>query len=199
MNPMHDFTAILNHLAPHITLNEEEKKYFVSLLKVKKVKRKQFVEQPGFVSKYRTYVVSGALRAYFIGNDDQEHTISLAVDDWWIGDPGSFLFQEPATLFIEALEDSTLVQWSYESEQLLLEKIPQFPMVMMQRWQRTAVMVQRRVISNLSLSAEERYEEFAKNYPIFIKRIPLYIIASYLGMSREFLSKIRNQKIISKN
>jgi len=71
--------------------------------------------------------------------------------------------------------------------------------VMMQRWQRTAVMVQRRVISNLSLSAEERYEEFAKNYPIFIKRIPLYIIASYLGMSREFLSKIRNQKIISKN
>jgi len=196
---MHDFTAILNHLAPHITLNEEEKKYFVSLLKVKKVKRKQFVEQPGFVSKYRTYVVSGALRAYFIGNDDQEHTISLAVDDWWIGDPGSFLFQEPATLFIEALEDSTLVQWSYESEQLLLEKIPQFPMVMMQRWQRTAVMVQRRVISNLSLSAEERYEEFAKNYPIFIKRIPLYIIASYLGMSREFLSKIRNQKIISKN
>lgn len=196
---MHDFTAILNHLEPHIALNEEEKKYFLSLLKVKKVRRKQFVEQPGFVSRYRTYVVSGALRAYFIGNDDQEHTISLAVDDWWIGDPGSFLFQEPATLFIEALEDSTLIQWSYESEQLLLEKIPQFPMVMMQRWQRTAVMVQRRVISNLSLSAEERYEEFAKNYPIFIKRIPLYIIASYLGMSREFLSKIRNQKIISKN
>jgi CRP-like cAMP-binding protein len=195
---MQDFTAILNHIAPHINLNEEEEKYFVSLLKIKKVKRKQFVEQPGFVSKYRTYVAEGALRAYFMGNDGQEHTISLAVEDWWIGDPGSFLFQEPATLFIEALEDSTLIQWSYESEQLLLEKIPQFPMVMMQRWQRTAVMVQRRVISNLSLSAEERYEEFAKNYPAFIKRIPLYIIASYLGMTREFLSKIRNQKITSK-
>jgi CRP-like cAMP-binding protein len=196
---MDDFTAILNHIAPHINLNKEEQKYFTSLLRVKKVKRKQFVEQPGYVSKYRTYVVEGALRAYFIGNDDQEHTISLAVEDWWIGDPGSFLFQEPATLFIEALEDSTLIQWSYESEQLLLEKIPQFPMVMMQRWQRTAVMVQRRVISNLSLSAEQRYDEFAKSYPAFIKRIPLYIIASYLGMTREFLSKIRNQKITSKN
>jgi len=195
---MQDFTAILNHIAPHINLNEDEKKYFISLLKMKKVKRKQFVEQPGFVSKYRTYVAEGALRAYFIGNDGQEHTISLAVEDWWIGDPGSFLFQEPATLFIEALEDSTLIQWSYESEQLLLENIPQFPMVMMQRWQRTAVIVQRRVISNLSLSAEERYDEFAKNYPAFIKRIPLYIIASYLGMTREFLSKIRNQKITSK-
>ena len=195
---MQDFTAILNHIAPHINLNEDEKKYFISLLKMKKVKRKQFVEQPGFVSKYRTYVAEGALRAYFIGNDGQEHTISLAVEDWWIGDPGSFLFQEPATLFIEALEDSTLIQWSYESEQLLLENIPQVPMVMMQRWQRTAVIVQRRVISNLSLSAEERYDEFAKNYPAFIKRIPLYIIASYLGMTREFLSKIRNQKITSK-
>lgn len=196
---MQDFKAILNHIAPHISLNEEETEFFTSLLKIKKVKRKQFVEQPGYISKHRTYVVEGALRAYFIGNDGQEHTISLAVEDWWIGDPGSFLFQEPATLFIEALENSTLIQWSYESEQLLLEKIPQFPMVMMQRWQRTAVMVQRRVISNLSLSAEKRYEEFANNYPAFIKRIPLYIIASYLGMTREFLSKIRNQKINSKN
>ncbi|WP_183565711.1 Crp/Fnr family transcriptional regulator [Mucilaginibacter sp. SP1R1] len=196
---MQDFSAVLNHIAPHITLNEEEKKLFLSVLKLKKVKRKQFVEQPGFVSKHRTYVVEGALRAYFIGEDGQEHTISLAVDDWWIGDPGSFLFQEPATLFIEAIEDSTLVQWSYESEQLLLEKIPQFPMVMMQRWQRMAVMIQKRVISNLSLSAEERYEEFAQRYPAFVQRIPLYIIASYLGMSREFLSKIRNQRISAKN
>jgi CRP-like cAMP-binding protein len=196
---MDDFSSILKHIEPHIKLNEEDKQFFLSRLKIKKVKRKQYVEQPGVVSKYRTYVVEGALRAYFIGDDGQEYTISLAVDDWWIGDPGSFLFQEPATLYIEAIEDSTLIQWSYESEQLFLEKIPQFPLVMMQRWQRTAVMVQRRVISNLSMTAEERYEEFARKYPTFVQRIPLYIIASYLGMTREFLSRIRNQKINSKN
>ena len=196
---MNDFSSILNHIASHITFNEEEKALFISVLKARKVKRKQLVEQPGYVSKHRTYVVEGALRAYFIGADEQEHTISLAVDDWWIGDPGSFLFQEPATLYIEAIEDTTIIQWSYESEKLLLEKIPGFAMVMMQRWQRTAVMVQRRIISNLSLSAEERYDEFAQKYPAFVQRIPLYIIASYLGMTREFLSKIRNQKINSKN
>ena len=72
-------------------------------------------------------------------------------------------------------------------------------MVMMQRWQRMAIMIQRRVVSNLSLSAEERYEEFATKYPVFVQRIPLYIIASYLGMTREFLSKIRNQKLPSKS
>lgn len=196
---MQDFSSILNHIAPHITLNEQDKKLFISVLSIKKVKRKQFLEQPGYVSKYRSYVVEGALRGFFIGIDGQEHTISLAVDDGWIGDHGSFLFQEPATLFIEAMEDCTLIQWSYESEQLLLENIPQFAMVMMQRAQQIAVNIQRRVISQLSLSAEERYEEFATKYPAFLQRFPLYIIASYLGMTREFLSKIRNQKIASKS
>jgi CRP-like cAMP-binding protein len=132
------------------------------------------------------------------GIDGQEHTISLAVDDSWIGDPGSFFFQEPASLFVEAIEDCTLIQWSYESEQMLLERIPQFAKIMMQRSQQIAIMIQQRVISQLSLSAEERYEEFAKKYPVFMQRIPLYIIASYLGMTREFLSKIRNQKITPK-
>src|ERR1700752_5044570 len=112
---MQDFSQILNHIAPHLTLNDEEKALFISVLKAKKVKRKQFVDQPGFVSKYRTYVVKGALRAYFIGNDGQEHTSSLAVEDWWIGDPGSFFYQEPATLYVEALEDCVLLQLSYEN------------------------------------------------------------------------------------
>lgn len=191
---MQDFSPLLNHIAPHITLNEDDKELFTSVLRMKKVKRKQLVEQPGYVSTYRTYVVEGALRAFFVDADGQEHTISLAVDNWFIGDPGSFLLQEPATLFVEAIEDSTLIQWSYESEQLLLKKIPQFALVMMQRAQQIAIMIQRRVISRLSLSAEERYAEFAQNYPAFVQRIPLYIIASYLGMTREFLSKIRNQK-----
>ena len=195
---MHDFSSLLNHIAPRLTLTEEEKQLFISVLRMKKVKRKQFVEQPGYVSTHRTYVVNGALRAFFIGTDGQEHTISLAVDNWFIGDPGSFLFQEPASLFVEAIEDSTLIQWSYEGEQMLLQKMPHFAMVMMQRAQQIAVMMQQRVISHLNLSAEERYEEFATKYPVFVQRMPLYIIASYLGMTREFLSKIRNQKISSK-
>ena len=191
-----DFSAILHHIAKHITLIGQDQELFISVLRVKKVKRKQLMEQPGFVSTYRTYVVAGALRAYLVGPDGQEHTLSLAVDDGMIGDPGSFLLQEPATLFVEAIEASTIIQWSYESEQLLLKKIPQFSLAMMRRAQQIAVSIQRRVIAQLSLSAEERYDEFAQNYPILLQRIPLYILASYLGMSREFLSKIRKQKTI---
>jgi CRP-like cAMP-binding protein len=139
------------------------------------------------VSTHRSYVVNGAFRAFLVGTDGQEYTISLAVADWWIGDPGSFLLQEPATLFVEALEDSTLIRWSYESEQALLNKISHLAQVMLQKSQLIAVMMQRRIISSLSLSAEQRYFEFARNYPVFVQRIPLYIIASYLGMTREFL------------
>ncbi len=192
---MQDFSPLLDYIAPEISFNDEEKDLFVSVLQIRKVKRKQFVEQPGFVSKYRTFVINGALRAFFISKDGQEHTISLAVDNGFIGDAGSFLFQAPATLFVEAMEDSTLIQWSYESEQLLLEKIPGYTMLMMKKSQEIAVMWQRRVISHLNLSAEQRYQEFAQKYPAFLQRFPLYIIASYLGMTREFLSRIRNQKI----
>ena len=196
---MQDFSPLFNHIAPHIIFSTEEKALFVSALRTIKVKRKQLLEQPGYVSKYRSFVVSGAFRAFILATNGQEHTISLAVDGGWIGDYGSFILQQPATSFVEALEDSTLIQWSYESEQMLLKAIPQFALVMMRRSQQIAVTIQQRVISHLSLSAEQRYEEFAKQHPELLLRIPLYIIASYLGMTREFLSKIRNQKAAPKD
>jgi CRP-like cAMP-binding protein len=195
---MHMFTPILDYIGEQIALNEEEQRFFISVLRIKKIDRKQFLEQPGHISKFRSFIVKGAFRAYFIDVDGQNHTISLAVENGWTGDPGSFLLQEQASLFVEALEDSILIQWSYESEQLLLKQIPQFARVMLQRAQFIAVMLQRRIISNLSLSAEARYEEFASKNPTLLQRFPLYVIASYLGMSREFLSKIRNQKIHAK-
>ncbi|MES2827087.1 MAG: Crp/Fnr family transcriptional regulator [Bacteroidota bacterium] len=195
---MHNFTPILNYIGEQIALNEEEQALFISVLKITKINRKQFLEEPGKISKYRSFIVKGAFRSYFIDVDGQNHTISLAVENSWTGDPGSFLLQEQATLFVEALEDSILIQWNYESEQLLLKQIPQFARVMLHRSQLIAVMLQRRIISNLSQSAEARYEEFAMNHSLFLQRFPLYVIASYLGMSREFLSKIRNQKIHTK-
>ncbi len=193
-----DFSSLLHYIAQRITLTQSEKELFISMLRVKKVKRKQLIEQPGFISTHRAYVVTGAFRAYIVSPDGQEHTLSLAIDNGMIGDPGSFLLQESATLFVEALEASTIIQWSYESEQILLEKIPQFSVAMIRRAQLIALTIQRRVIAQLSLTAEERYDEFARKHPLLLQRIPLYIIASYLGMTREFLSKIRKQKVTPK-
>lgn len=192
---MDDFTSIIKNVSRYINFTEEEKQIFTSQLRIVKVKKKQFIEQPGFVSKYRNYIVKGAMRAYVIGNDGQEHTISLAIEDWYICDLGSFISQEPATLFTEAMEDCVLIQLSYEGEQILLKNLPKFQNYLLVRLHQIAANMQKQILSGISHSAEQRYHQFAERYPHFLQRFPLHIIASYLGMTREFLSKIRNNKI----
>src|SRR5580765_5024771 len=117
---------IKQHVSQHIQLTEEEEKYFASLLKITRVKKKQLIVQPGFTCKYRSYVYSGAMRAYLVDNEGQEHTIALGIEDFWIADYSSYIFQQPATLFVEAMEDSVLVQIDYNSEKLLMETVQKF-------------------------------------------------------------------------
>jgi CRP-like cAMP-binding protein len=192
---MTEFIPIIENISRFITLTEEEEDLFTSLLRTQKVRKKQFVVQPEYVCQYRTYITTGALRSYLIGNDGQEYTIALAVDDWWISDFTSYINQEPATLFVEAVEDSTLVQISYQNEQILYEKVPKFERFFRLHSQRGSAAIQKRMLWSISKSAEERYEEMQKKYPQFMQCFPQYIIASYLGMTTQFLSKIRNQKI----
>jgi len=191
---MSDVSPLLNYVAKQLPLSKAELDFFASLLRAKKIKRKQFLDQPGFVSRYRNYVVKGALRAYIVGDDGEEHTIGLAIENGFIGDHGSFLSQEPATLFVEAIEDSEIIQMSHENEQQLLEKVPKFHSYFRVKTLQVAVNIQKRVLSNISQSAEKRYKGFEKEYPQLLQRFPLYMIASYLGMTREFLSKIRNNR-----
>ncbi|MDP1764441.1 MAG: Crp/Fnr family transcriptional regulator [Sediminibacterium sp.] len=191
---MDDYTKIKNYVARHIQLTEEEETYFVSLLRTTRVKKKQFIVQPGFTCKYRSYVLTGAMRAYLIDNKAQEHTVAFAIEDWWISDYNSYINQEPATLFVEALEDTILIQIDYNAEQLLMETIPKFERFFRIITQRSFAFLQKRILSNLSKSAHERYEEFIEKYPSIANRVPQYALASYLGFSPEFLSKIRNKR-----
>jgi CRP-like cAMP-binding protein len=191
---MEDFSPIIDYVSRHILLAEEEKKYFTSLLRITRVKKKQFIVQPDFVCKYRSYVVKGSLRSYLMGNEGQEHTIGMAIEDWWISDYSSFIYQTPATLFVEALEDSILIQIDYNAEQLLMETHPKFERFFRIITQRSFAYLQQRLLSNLSKSAEDRLEEFERKHPLLVARMPQYAIASYLGFSHEFLSKIRNKR-----
>jgi CRP-like cAMP-binding protein len=191
---MDDFSKITNYVARHIQLTDAEKEYFVSLLRITKVKKKQAIAQPEFTCKYRSYIVKGAMRAYLIDNKGQEHTVALAIEDWWISDFNSYINQEPATLFVEALEETTLIQIDYNAEQLLMETVPKFERFFRIITQRSFAFLQKRILSNLSKSAEERYEEFIHKYPSIANRVPQYALASYLGFSTEFLSKIRKKR-----
>ncbi len=192
---MDNFLKIKQHVAKYIHLTEDEEKYFVSLLRIVNVRKKQFIVQPEFTCKHRTYVVKGAMRAYLIDDRGHDHTIQFAIEDWWISDFSSYINQEPATLFVEALEGTEIIQIEYSSESLLLERIPKFEKYLRIITQRSFAFLQKRMLSNLSKSAEQRYEEFLERYPSIVNRVPQYALASYLGFSTEFLSKIRNRRI----
>jgi len=192
---MDDFSAIIDYVSRHIVLTEEEKDYYVSLLRVKRVKKKQYIVQPDFVCTHRSYILKGAMRAYLIDGNGQDHTVSFGIEDWWIADFNSYIFQQPATLFVEAMEDSILIQISYEHEQQLLEKLPKFEKFYRILAQNGYAYLQRRILSDISLNAAERYEHFIAKYPLIAARIPQYALASYLGISHELLSKIRNKRV----
>ena len=193
-NTLDDFTPVVKYVNRYIQLTEEEEAYFISLLRIVRVKKKQFIVQPDFTCKYRTYIVQGAMRAYLITPDGKDHSIALAIEDWWISDYNSYLFQQPATLFVEATEDSVLIQIDYNAEKLLQETLPKFDKFLRIITERSFAFLQKRLLSNLSKTAEERYNEFVNKYPSMAARFPQYTIASYLGFSTEFLSKIRNKR-----
>lgn len=192
---MDEFASIKNYVGRHIQLTEEEEVRFVSCLKIKRVKKRQFIVQPDFICNHRTYIVSGALRAYLIDEKGQDHTVAFGIEDWWIADFNSYFFRQPATLFVEALEDSVLIQIEYNAEQELLEAVPKFEKFYRIISQNGYAFLQRRILSDISLSAEQRYEDFLKRYPALAARVPQYALASYLGVSHELLSKIRNKRV----
>lgn len=188
-----DYKEILGNLNRYVDLNEEDEKQFCAIVRTTKVKRRQFIVQPNFVCTHQTYVVNGAFRSYFISKEGVEHTIQFAIEDWFISDFNSYIHQIPASLYVEALEDSVVQEIAYEDVEQLCKSNPKFERFFRLVAQKSFAFSQRRILSNLGKSAEERYVEFQSLYPSIVQRIPQYALASYLGMSAEFLSKIRKR------
>jgi len=175
-------------------MTDEEACYLSSCFKVVKVKKKQFIVQPNFTAKTRNFIVKGSFRAYVIGQKGDEHTILLGIENWWITDYDSYIYQQPASMFVVALEDSTVLQLSFEKEQELKKASHCYEAFFRIRAEMAHAYQQQRVIANLTLSAEERYHAFAERYPLIVQRVPQYVLASFLGMTTEFLSRIRSKK-----
>ncbi|MFC0513720.1 Crp/Fnr family transcriptional regulator [Mucilaginibacter angelicae] len=191
--------TIIAYARDLVPLTDEEAEMFAAAFKETRAKKRQFLIQPNFTAKSRYFVISGALRAYVTGEDGQEHTIQLALDQWWISDYNSYIYQQPASMFVVAVEDSLLLELTHEAEARLKAANYQFETFFRILAERSVAFMQRRIITNLTQSAEERYESFMERYAVFTSRFPQYVIASYLGMTTEFLSKIRNQRVKPKS
>ena len=185
---------IIEYINKSVHLTDQEAEIFGASFREVKIKKRQFIVQPDFIVKNRNYVLNGAFRAYVVDDNGQDSTIAFAIEDWWITDYNSYILQKPATMFVVALEDSVILEISYEKEQALKQSNHKFETFFRIRAERTAAFMQQRIISNLTQTAGERYESFINKYPQIVQRVPQYALASYLGMTTEFLSRIRNKK-----
>jgi CRP-like cAMP-binding protein len=194
-----DTTPLKEHIAKRVSLPEEEMNEFIAKFKPVRVKKRQYIIQPNFIAKHRSYVLSGALRGYVVGDEGKDHTIQFAIDDWWISDYNSYIYQQPATMFVEAMEDGWILQIEYADEAYLKQKNHKFETFFRISAERAIASMQRRIVSNLTKTAEERYHEFEEKYPLISQRMPQYAVASYLGMTTEYLSKLRQRQVINKS
>jgi len=184
--------AYFNQILP---LDEEETAIIRSSFFEQKVKRRQFLLQEGEVCTLNTFVVEGCLKMYLIDDNGKEHNLQFAVESWWIGDIGSFHNEEPSKLYIEAIESSIVLQIKKEDQINLFNNYPKFNRIFRVITENALVSSQRRVLQDISFTAEERYLDFMKRYPHFFNRISNVQIASYLGVTPEFLSTIRKRLI----
>ena len=186
---------ILQNIAKHINLNAEECAFFTSVINCKHIAKKTAVLQAGQECRYLSFVQSGALRSYYVDKDGKESTIMFAISDWWITDMYCYLNRKPAMIAIETIEDSVIYQISRTNFDLLLETVPKFEKFFRILMQNAYTREQLRVMENLSMTAEERYYSFVKKYPQIVKQVTQKQIASYLGITPEFLSSIKKIKV----
>lgn len=185
--------AILSYVSRFIDLTEEEKGYFISILKHRKYLKRQFVVQAGDDCRYETYVVKGCLRAYFVDPNGTSHIIQFAIEDWWISDMASLSTGHPATINVDAVEDTDVIQIERTQFHELFNRVPKFDRMFRLMLTKAFVAHQQRIIDNLCMPAKERYLAFLKRYRNIEQRVPQNQIASYLGMTPEFLSQIRKK------
>ena|SRR6218665_250350 len=186
------------NLAAHITLSENETEEYCNFFKQHLIKKKSFLLREGEVCKFEGFVTKGLFRVYHIDKDGFEQVLYFAMENWWITDIDSFTNATPSQLFIEALEDSEVLLISKKDKEFTYIHLPKIEKLYRVMTQKTHVALQRRMIDNLSKSAEVRYIEFTEKYPQLVQRLSNIQIAAYLGITNVFLSNIRKKIAIKK-
>ncbi len=180
------------NIGKYIRLTDSEAEFFRNLLRFKNVKKKAFLLKEGQFCSDNFFVIKGCLRGFMTDKNGFEHNLSFAPSDWWSGDFYAYLSGKPAFLNIQAVEDSCVIVLSRQHQDTLYEKVPKFERYFRIIVERSLVAHQQRIINDLSLSAEERYEIFCQKYPMLVHTLPQKHIASYLGVTPEFFSKMRS-------
>lgn len=186
---------ILANVRKHIDLQEEEAAFFLSLLKTRQVKRKQFLLKEKEICHHSIFVNEGCLRGYTLDKNGYEHILQFAPKNWWIADMYSMLSGQPGDLYIDVLEDSEVLLLHVEDREKLMQELPKFERFFRIILENSLITFRQRLMENLGLPALERYLLFCKRYPTLIERLPQKQVAAYIGVTPEFLSKMRAEML----
>jgi CRP-like cAMP-binding protein len=189
------FQNINAYVLKCVSLSAGELEYFNSMLQYKVIPKKIMLLQAGNICNFEAYVIKGCIREYYIDSHGAELTLQFAVEDWWVSDITSFEDQKVSNMYIETLEDCELLMLSRQSKEQLLAEVPKLERMFRLMIQRHLSVVQSRLFKTVTQPGIEKYLEFIKRYPSIPQRVPQHYIASYLGMSPEFLSKLRTRHL----
>jgi len=187
--------AILENISKHVTLTPEEQELFLSKTETHHYKAKTVLLNSGEICKHSYFVNSGILRSFNINDNIVEHVLNFACSGWWISDMYSLLSQKPGNLFIQVIEDAEVIILSKENQETLYREIPKLERFFRILTENSLVANQQRLMDNLSLTAEERFEKFCTKYTDLIYNVPQKQIASYLGVTPEFFSKMKSKML----
>ena len=187
------YEVFFQHFNEKVALSAEEEKVLTQYLTAKKLRKKQYLLQEGEECKFFAFVEQGALRSYTVDDKGSEHILQFALEGWTISDLYSFLTGEPARYNIDALEDSELVLISQAAHEKLLSTFPKYETWIRLQITGAYIAMQRRLTSVISLPLEERFAGFTNLYPEIVQRVPQHMIASYMGLTPETLSRVRRK------
>lgn len=188
------FDLINKNVTRYYTFNSDELTFFNSLLKPLNLKKKSFLLQAGEVCNLEAFITKGCMMTYLLNEEGKETVLYFSIENWWVSDISSFNEQTKSNFYIQALEDCELLYLTPQAKEELLFKVPHFERAFRLMIQKNLSVLQNRLHSIIATPAEQRYDDFLKRYPTIPQRVSQHHIASYLGVTPEFLSKIRAKK-----
>jgi CRP-like cAMP-binding protein len=188
--------ALLKHLSKFVAVSEDERQLISACFETTNLRKKQNLVNEGGVCKCLYFVAKGCLRMFFVKDTGVEQTTQFALENWWLTDYFSFLKQEPTEFYIQAVEPTQVLAIKHYDYERLMQQLPQLEKYFRYIHQRESAAAQRRIKYLYGFSKEERYHHFNNSFPEFIQRIPQYLLASYLGITPEYLSELRKKPFL---
>lgn len=182
---------LLENIAKHVSLSNEEQERVLAFTEIQHYKAKTILLKEGQICTHSFFVLKGILRSYTIDENGVEHVVSFACPGWWIADMYSFLSQRPGQSYIEVNEDAEVLILSKENQEKLYLEVPKMERFFRILIENSLVANQQRLIDNMSFTAEARYDKFTKKYAELVHCLPQKQIASYIGVTPEFFSKMK--------